>query len=172
MIRENEIEKALAVLQNSDRILALTGAGVSAESGVPTFRGGGGTIVWRGMPFEELSSAKMVDKDLPLVWEWFDYRRGIIEKCEPNAGHLAIAEAQKSGRFEDFTLVTQNIDGLHALSGNCTVIFIKLGVPRAETYKIWPTLMATRGRTFARIASIRCGPMSSCSASRSTRTFC
>lgn len=109
-------------LDGSRRVLVLSGAGISAESGVPTFRGGGGSVVWRGLPFEELSSAEMVNKDLPLVWEWFDYRRGIVGECKPNAGHLAIAKAQKSGRFEDLTLVTQNIDGLHSMAGSTDLI--------------------------------------------------
>ena len=66
----------------------LTGAGVSAESGVPTFRGGGNTAVWKGMPFDVISSARMVERDLPAVWEWFDYRRDLLqalqsESCAP-----------------------------------------------------------------------------------------
>ena len=60
---------------NASRVLVLTGAGVSAESGVPTFRGGGNSAVWKGMPFDVISSAGMVERDLPAVWEWFDYRR-------------------------------------------------------------------------------------------------
>ena len=56
-------------------VLVLTGAGVSAESGVPTFRGGGQSAVWKGMPFEVISSAQMLERDLPAVWEWFNYRR-------------------------------------------------------------------------------------------------
>lgn len=107
-----------ALEKSSQRIVLLTGAGVSAESGVPTFRGGGTSTVWRGMPFEELSSAAMVQKDLPLVWEWFDYRRGIIAGCEPNAGHRAIAEAERNRHFRDIALITQNIDGLHRRAGS------------------------------------------------------
>lgn len=106
----------------SERLLVLTGAGVSAESGVPTFRGGGGAAVWRGMPFEQLSSARMVNEDLPLVWEWFDYRRGLIAECSPNDAHLAIAKAEESGHWKQFSLVTQNIDGLHRLAGSKEII--------------------------------------------------
>lgn len=120
--RQDCTEQAKAVLERARSVLILTGAGISAESGVPTFRGDGGAAVWLGMPFEQLSSAKMVEKNLPLVWEWFDYRRGVVSECKPNAGHLAIAEAQKSGRFEDFTLVTQNIDGLHRVAGSVELI--------------------------------------------------
>lgn len=129
---ENKIDKARAILKDSTNVLVLTGAGISAESGVPTFRGGGGAIVWRGMPFEKLSSAEMIEIDLPLVWDWFDYRRGVVGECKPNAGHLAIAEAKKSGRFEDFTLVTQNIDGLHAMAGSAVLIELHGNIHQAR----------------------------------------
>lgn len=77
-MNQEEFERVKSVLSGSQKVLVLTGAGISAESGVPTFRGGGGASVWRGMPFEQLSSVEMVQKDLPLVWEWFDYRLGVI----------------------------------------------------------------------------------------------
>jgi NAD-dependent SIR2 family protein deacetylase/ADP-ribosylglycohydrolase/protein-tyrosine phosphatase/TPR repeat protein len=115
----NQVRKLLA---EARRVFVLTGAGVSAESGVPTFRGGGGTTVWRGMPFEQLSSKQMVEKDLPLVWEWFDYRRGIVGECEPNAAHLTLAKIEQNGRFEEFSVVTQNVDGLHQAAGTKGVI--------------------------------------------------
>ncbi|HEY1403799.1 MAG TPA: Sir2 family NAD-dependent protein deacetylase, partial [Pyrinomonadaceae bacterium] len=62
-------------LRMARRVFVLTGAGVSAESGVPTFRGGGQTAVWKGMPSDVISSAGMLARDPPAVWEWFDYRR-------------------------------------------------------------------------------------------------
>ena len=98
------------------RVLVLTGAGVSAESGVPTFRGGGNTAVWKGMRFDVISSAEMIERDLPAVWEWFDYRRDIMTAIKPNAAHEEIARWQD--RFSEFTLVTQNIDGLHQKAGS------------------------------------------------------
>src|SRR6185503_18174771 len=91
-----------------------------AESGVPTFRGGGGTAVWRGMAATDLSSAAMVGSNLPLVWEWFEYRRGLIAACQPNPAHRAIAAWQD--RFKSLTLVTQNIDGLHPKAGSRDVL--------------------------------------------------
>lgn len=102
------------------RVVVLTGAGVSAESGVPTFRGGAGTRTWRGMDPTDLSSAETVCANLPLVWEWFEYRRGLIAQCEPNPAHRAIAGWQE--RFEEFTLVTQNVDGLHTKAGSHDVL--------------------------------------------------
>jgi NAD-dependent deacetylase len=102
------------------RVLVLTGAGVSAESGVPTFRGGGKSAGWKGMPFDVISSARMVEQDLPAVWEWFDYRRGLLEALNPNPAHNEIAAWQD--RFSELTLVTQNIDGLHQKAGSRDVI--------------------------------------------------
>jgi NAD-dependent deacetylase len=116
--------------ERAKSVLVLTGAGVSAESGVPTFRGGGQTAVWKGMPFDVISSARMVQRDLPAVWEWFDYRRGILETLRPNPAHVALANWQE--RFKDFTLVTQNIDGLHQLAGSRDVIELHGNIWRAR----------------------------------------
>lgn len=111
LIRESTVER----VRSAKNVFALTGAGVSAESGVPTFRGGGGATVWKGMPFDVISSAQMVERDLAAVWEWFDYRRGVLRELKPNAAHTTLAEWEE--KFNDFTLATQNIDGLHAAPG-------------------------------------------------------
>jgi NAD-dependent deacetylase len=114
----------------ANNVLVLTGAGVSAESGVPTFRGGGGAGVWKGLPFEVISSAGMLERDLRAVWEWFNYRRGLLEALKPNPAHAAIARWQD--RFSDFTLVTQNIDGLHQAAGSREVIELHGSIWRAR----------------------------------------
>lgn len=116
--------------REANSVLVLTGAGVSAESGVPTFRGGGGAGVWKGLPFEVISSAGMLERDLPAVWEWFNYRRGLLEALKPNPAHAAIARWQD--RFSDFTLVTQNIDGLHQAAGSRAVIELHGSIWRAR----------------------------------------
>src|SRR5688572_7496300 len=116
--------------QSATRVLVLTGAGISAESGVPTFRGGGNSAVWKGMPFDLISSAQMLERDLPAVWEWFNYRRGLLESLKPNAGHGSIAEWQF--KFSDFTLVTQNIDNLHQAAGSRDVIELHGNIWRAR----------------------------------------
>src|SRR5260370_31664897 len=92
-------------------VLVLTGAGVSAESGVPTFRGGGNTAVWQGMPFEVISSAGKLARELPRVWGWVNFRPGLLEKLEPHLAHCGVAQGQD--RFQNFNLVTQNIHVLH-----------------------------------------------------------
>lgn len=114
----------------ADNILVMTGAGVSAESGVPTFRGGGNTTVWRGLPFDVISSAGMLERDLPAVWEWFNYRRGLLESLKPNPAHVSIARWQTA--FADLTLVTQNIDGLHQAAGSRDVIELHGNIWRAR----------------------------------------
>ena len=112
------------------RVFVLTGAGISAESGVPTFRGGGQTAVWKGMPFDVISSAQMVARDLPAVWEWFDYRRGFLDAIVPNPAHDELALWQD--RFAQFTLVTQNVDGLHQKAGSREVVELHGNIWRAR----------------------------------------
>ena len=123
----DELRRRFAEAQ---RVLVLTGAGVSAESGVPTFRGGGKTAVWKGMPFDVISSGQMLERDLPAVWEWFDYRRGVLSSLSPNPAHYEIARWQD--RFPEFTLVTQNVDGLHRKAGSRNVVELHGNVWRAR----------------------------------------
>jgi NAD-dependent deacetylase len=119
--QESEVTGGLRErLRGARGVFVLTGAGVSAESGVPTFRGGGGAAVWKGMPFEVISSGAMVRSNLPEVWEWFDYRRGVLGHCRPNPAHETMARWQDA--FPRFTLATQNIDGLHAAAGSRGVL--------------------------------------------------
>lgn len=126
------LNSATEVLRKAKRILVLTGAGVSAESGIPTFRGGGGTNVWKGMPFDQLSSARLVEDDLPLLWDWFDYRRTRISNCDPNDAHFTLAKASRKRRFKSLTVVTQNIDGLHQAADNEDVIELHGSIWRAR----------------------------------------
>ncbi len=114
----------------ANNVLVLSGAGVSAESGVPTFRGGGDSAVWKGMPFSVISSAGMVERNLPEVWEWFNYRRGRLASLKPNAAHETIARWQD--RFDTLGLVTQNIDGLHQAAGSRDVIELHGSIWRAR----------------------------------------
>lgn len=119
----------LEKFQKARRICVLTGAGISSESGVPTFRGGGNSAVWKGMPFDRISSARMARENLDEVWEWFDYRRGVLAGCQPNPAHFALAEWQD--KFEDFTLVTQNVDGLHTRAGSREVLELHGNINRS-----------------------------------------
>lgn len=118
MEQRNDIEAAVVRLKNARRVFVLTGAGMSAESGVPTFRGDGG--LWRNHRAEELATPEAFRRDPKLVWEWYGWRQGVVGKCAPNAGHEALARAP--GRFERLTLVTQNVDGLHEMAGSRDVV--------------------------------------------------
>src|SRR5437868_1636970 len=119
-----------ARLKRARRVFVLTGAGVSAESGVPTFRGGGNAAVWKGLPFNLISSAEMLERDLPAVWEWFDYRRNALKDLQPNPAHHALAQLQHN--FAAFTLATQNIDDLHARAGSRDVLELHGNIWRAR----------------------------------------
>jgi NAD-dependent deacetylase len=110
----------IAAFDLSKKIVVLTGAGISAESGVPTFRGEDG--LWRRYRAEELATPAAFAADPKLVWEWYDWRRGIIGKAGPSPGHLAIAEMERI--FPHFSLITQNVDGLHRRAGNTKLIEI------------------------------------------------
>src|SRR5690349_12463441 len=114
----------------ANRVLVLTGAGVSAESGLPTVRGGGNTAVWKGMRCDVMSSADMFERDLPAVWEWFDYRRNFLVFFFKQKTAYEIARWQE--RFAEFTLVTQNIDGLHQKAGSREVIELHGNIWRAR----------------------------------------
>jgi NAD-dependent deacetylase len=105
-------------IQSVSRISVLTGAGVSAASGVPTFRGTEG--LWNSYSPQELATPEAFRKDPKLVWEWYDWRRTLISKCRPNAAHLILAHWSK--RYPGFTLITQNVDGLHEKAGTENVI--------------------------------------------------
>ncbi len=96
----------------------LTGAGVSAESGVPTFRGPQG--LWRNYRPEELATPGAFRRDPHLVWEWYAWRRGLIAACRPNAAHDTLAEM--GACLDDLILITQNVDGLHRLAGSRNVV--------------------------------------------------
>lgn len=115
-------------LQAATRVLALTGAGISAESGVPTFRGPDG--LWRNYRATDLATPGAFARDPALVWEWYRWRRARIRTARPNPGHLVLA------RFEDrwpaFTLATQNVDGLHAQAGSRRLLELHGNIWRAR----------------------------------------
>jgi NAD-dependent SIR2 family protein deacetylase len=101
-------------LRSASRITVLTGAGISAASGVPTFRGPEG--LWRTFRPDQLATPEAFRRDPRLVWEWYDWRRQRIAACLPNSGHNVLAAW--SGRLPGFRLITQNVDGLHERAGN------------------------------------------------------
>jgi NAD-dependent deacetylase len=107
-------------LKQARSVAVLTGAGVSAESGIPTFRDSNG--LWRQFRAEQLATPEAFANDPELVWEWYDWRRELIAAAQPNAGHLALAEMER--RVPHFTLITQNVDDLHERAGSRNVIHL------------------------------------------------
>ena len=106
--------KLQSLLIPSTRVVVFTGAGISAESGVPTFRGQDG--LWNEFRVEDLATPQAFAAHPKRVWEWYSWRRELISRIEPNPGHLAVAKFERF--FSDFLLVTQNVDGLHDRAGN------------------------------------------------------
>uniref|UniRef100_Q01QV1 NAD-dependent protein deacylase n=1 Tax=Solibacter usitatus (strain Ellin6076) TaxID=234267 RepID=Q01QV1_SOLUE len=101
-------------MANAASLAVLTGAGISAESGIPTFRGDDG--LWKNYKPEELATPEAFLKDPRLVWEWYNWRRELIAKALPNAAHKALVQLEIKKR--EYTLITQNVDGLHDRAGS------------------------------------------------------
>lgn len=111
---EKAIKRVAEKIKASARVVVLTGAGISQESGVPTFRGADG--LWKSFRAEDLATPEAFHRDPVLVWKWYDWRRGLIKPLLPNPGHYALVDLEK--RIPGFSLVTQNVDGLHRVAGN------------------------------------------------------
>jgi len=113
-------------LKHTERVVVLTGAGISAASGIPTFRGENG--LWTKLEPQELASFEGFYKNTAIVSEWYKHRREIIEVCQPNAAHTALVELREL--VPEFTLITQNIDGLHQRAGSQDVIELHGAITR------------------------------------------
>ena len=113
-----KIQEAAELLKSAERVTVLTGAGISAESNVPTFRGKDG--LWKNYRAEELATPEAFRANPAFVWEWYGYRQQIILKCEPNPAHYTLAEMEK--HFREFTLITQNVDSLHERAGSKKIL--------------------------------------------------
>src|SRR5436309_13560355 len=109
-------------LRAAQRIVALTGAGISAESGLATFRDAQ-TGLWSKFKPEELATADAFKRNPKLIWDWYAWRREQALQAKPNAGHVALAEMEK--RVPDFLLGTQNVDGLHARAGSKQIVELR-----------------------------------------------
>ncbi len=110
--------KLKSLFTRETRVVFFTGAGISAESGVSTFRGKNG--LWEKFRVEELATPTAFQSDPKRVWEWYNWRREQISKVKPNSGHHAVCEFEKY--FKDFCLITQNVDGLHDKAGNRKIL--------------------------------------------------
>lgn len=119
----------LTVLRKAKRVAVLTGAGISAESKIPTFRDAM-TGLWASFSPEELATPQAFARNPRMVWDWYAFRREMCAKALPNPGHLALAELEQ--RFEEFTLTTQNVDGLHQRAGSRRVLELHGSIARVK----------------------------------------
>ena len=119
----------VSLLRGSSRFVALTGAGVSQESGLRTFRDAQ-TGLWAQYKPEELASPEAFRRDPKLIWDWYAWRREAVKGVRPNRGHYALAEIEK--RTPEFTLITQNVDGLHLMAGNQNVLELHGNIQRVR----------------------------------------
>ena len=117
---EEKIAELRDVLKKANRVAVMTGAGISAESGVPTFRGDEG--LWRNYRATDLATPQAFARDPELVWEFYNWRRDLISKVTYNPAHRALVELERL--VPDFTLITQNVDGLHLLAGSQNLLEI------------------------------------------------
>lgn len=113
-----DIEEVKEKLHKAKSVVVLSGAGISAESGVPTFRGEDG--LWNNYRAEELATPGAFARDPELVWRWYDWRRGIVGKIEPNKAHYALKDLED--KLNKLVIITQNVDGLHELAGSSDIL--------------------------------------------------
>lgn len=115
-----QFSQVVEAVRRAKNIMVITGAGISAESGIPTFRGPGGW--WKSKNPEELATMKAFKADPLFVWEWYEYRRELVAKAEPNAAHRALAGLERNGRH--IFIMTQNVDDLHERAGSYNIVHI------------------------------------------------
>ena len=131
----------IARLRQARRVAVLTGAGISAESGVPTFRQAQ-TGLWARYDPQQLATPQAFRRQPQLVWDWYAWRRGLVAGVEPNPGHFALAEIER--RVPQFTLITQNVDSLHQRAGSRAVLELHGNIARTtcsregRVVEAWP----------------------------------
>ena len=131
--REQQIALVKERLRQAQRVVVLTGAGISAESGVPTFRGSDG--LWQHYRATDLATPEAFARDPGLVWAFYNWRRELISRVEENAAHRALVVLEQT--IPDFTLVTQNVDGLHHQAGSKNVLEVHGNLWRVQCTACW-----------------------------------
>jgi NAD-dependent deacetylase len=127
--QESDFAAATEALRFAKKVVVLSGAGVSAESGIPTFRASDG--LWEGHRIEDVATPAGFKRNPKLVWQFYNGRRENLRHAKPNPGHYALAKLEE--RFaENFTLVTQNVDGLHQVAGSNNVLEIHGSIRRTR----------------------------------------
>ncbi|MET1101456.1 MAG: NAD-dependent protein deacetylase [Pyrodictiaceae archaeon] len=128
MTLEDTLEKAARALASAKNAIALTGAGISAESGIPTFRGKNG--LWSKYRPEDLATPEAFERNPKLVWEWYKWRIGIVLSAKPNPGHYALVKLEELGVLK--CIITQNVDGLHKKAGQQCLVEMHGNILRAR----------------------------------------
>lgn len=147
---------AVEALRSARSVAVLTGAGISAESGVPTFRGADG--LWRNFRAQDLANPEAFARDPAIVWEWYQWRRSAMTRVAPNPGHYVLARFET--RFPTFTLITQNVDGLHAAAGNRRVVELHGNIWRERCLGRPPhRLTRSPSDTLTEVPRCRCGAL-------------
>ncbi|MEM4735051.1 MAG: NAD-dependent deacylase [Candidatus Thorarchaeota archaeon] len=139
------MEEAVRLIKDSQHMVALTGAGVSQESGIPTFRGTDG--LWRQYDVSRLATPDAFETNPSLVWEWYSWRIGLISECRPNRAHITLASWEHRGLLK--ALITQNVDGLHQAAGSKNVIEV-----HGSIHHVRCTVCRYRGPTPVQIEGI------------------
>jgi len=122
----SDFDRLVSALRSATRVSVLTGAGVSAESGIATFRGAGG--LWEGHRVEEVATPEAFAEDPGRVWRFYEARRRAVREASPNPGHAALAALEQ--RFPDFQVATQNVDGLHRRAGSRNLVELHGSIER------------------------------------------
>jgi NAD-dependent deacetylase len=132
---DRHLEHARSLLADATAVAVLTGAGISAESGIPTFRDAL-TGLWENFRPEELATPEAFEANPKLVWDWYAWRRARVEEAAPNPGHRALVEIESrcGERGVDFTLITQNVDGLHHAAGSRRVVELHGNIRRVKCF--------------------------------------
>ncbi len=127
---DDALDRAAALLRLAERVAVLTGAGVSAESGVATFRGAGG--LWEGHRVQDVATPEAFSRDPLMVWRFYNLRRANLRTVAPNAGHRALAALEERWGGDRFKIITQNIDGLHRAAGSRNVLEVHGALARVR----------------------------------------
>jgi NAD-dependent deacetylase len=139
MSHTQSIDRARKMITRARSVFVLTGAGISAESGIPTFRGADG--LWKNYSATDLATPQAFEKNPLLVWEWYHWRQRIIMRAEPNPAHHAIVHLEN--HVDKFLLLTQNVDGLHLRAGSKNVLELHGNIFRARCLSCNATLEHT-----------------------------
>jgi NAD-dependent deacetylase len=156
MTTSEKIEKAARLIRTSAKIAILTGAGVSKESGVPTFRDAMDGL-WAQYDPQQLATPQAFNENPSLVWDWYQFRRGLVNQAQPNPGHYALAEIER--RKPDTWIITQNVDDLHEQAGSQNIVHLHGNIAQSKCYKNcqgMPTLIDVRSLPDADASPPKC----------------